>query len=176
MTYGLIATCIEGAFIIKHQSHEDQRGIFIKPYSKAYFESQGLGFVLHECYYSISKKNVLRGMHFQKPPFDHEKIVFCNAGHVLDVICDVRPESLTYGNVYSIELSRESEAAIFLPKGVAHGFLSLEDNSMLTYLVSSAHHEDADTGILWNSINFSWPIENPIISIRDSEFPTLENL
>ena len=124
-----------------------------------------------ESYYSISHKSVIRGMHFQVPPFAHTKFVYLNQGRIIDVVLDIRKSSPTHGHYFSIELNTENPILIYIPIGCAHGFLSLEDHSMVTYLQTTCYNNECDKGINYNSFGMDWGIENPIISTRDLEFP-----
>ena len=114
-------------------------------------------------------------MHFQTPPHDHAKYFTVVTGSVLDVILDMRRSSLTFGQCFSIELNSTDENTLYLPKGIAHGFLSLRDNTLTQYAVTSTYAPDHDRGVLWSSIPFEWPVARPIISGRDVGFPTFEN-
>lgn len=166
---------IQSVYEIVLPRFEDARGVFVKSFHEPSLLEAKLTFELKESYFSFSKKNVIRGMHFQLPPHDHEKIVFCPQGKIMDVILDIRKNSPTYGKHLTIELSAENHKAVFIPKGCAHGFLSLEDNALTYYLVSSAHHPASDTGILYNSFDCDWQVENPILSERDLDFSRLED-
>ena len=166
---------ISGCFLIESPRFEDPRGCFIKTFHEDVFSNFGIKMKFAEEFFSFSKKNVIRGMHFQLPPSDHEKLVFCTSGSVLDVFLDLRKESETYGESLSIELSLKNARALFLPKGIAHGFMSMEDNSTMVYKTSTVHNPIKDAGILWNSFGFDWPVESPIISERDSKHPTFCN-
>lgn len=161
-------------FVIKSSVFTDERGVFIKTFHNEFFRSIGLQTNFREEYYSISNKNVIRGMHFQTPPCDHEKLVYCVMGRVLDVIIDLRKNSDSFGQFYSIELTGSDGKIIFIPKGFAHGFCSLEDNSVMMYKVSAEYSQKNDTGIKWDSFGFQWPIKDPILSERDQSFPDLE--
>ena len=126
-----------------------------------------LKFTPRETYYNISNKNVIRGMHFQVPPYDHSKLIKCVRGEILDVILDIRKESSTYLKYDVISLNENDNKSIFLPKGIAHGFLSKKKNTIVLYHVSSVYNPNCDKGILWNSFGFDWPTNNPILSNRD---------
>lgn len=165
---------LEGAFLITLPEFEDNRGLFIKAYQEGIFKSQGIAFELKESYCSVSRKDVIRGMHFQLPPYDHSKIVFCPQGSILDVIVDLRKDAPTYGQYHAEVLSAENHRAFFIPKGFAHGFKSLEDHSITYYLVSSEHNSTADAGILYNSFGMDWQTAQPILSERDLTFKSLE--
>ena len=151
----------------------DSRGSFVKTYQDDQMIEMGISPQFKEEYYSVSKINVLRGMHFQIPPFDHTKLVCCLVGRVLDVLVDLRAGP-TYGEVLALELDARTPQSVFIPKGVAHGFLSLSDNSIMLYKTSTTHSPEHDKGIIWNSINFNWPCREPITSLRDDNHPQLQ--
>jgi dTDP-4-dehydrorhamnose 3,5-epimerase len=109
-------------------------------------------------------------MHFQLPPFDHEKLVFVPKGSIIDVVVDLRKNSSTYKKYISVELSDKNKKSIFIPKGLAHGFKSLEDNTITVYNVASEYKPKADAGIYYSSFGFEWEVEEPTISKRDAEF------
>ena len=114
-------------------------------------------------------------MHFQLPPYQHAKIVFCPHGAILDVIIDLRKDSPTYKQYFHQELSEKNHKAFFIPEGFAHGFKALTENAMTYYLVSSEYHKESDTGIRYDSFGFDWDVKSPIISPRDLSFSSLEN-
>ena len=166
-----------GIIILKNPYFEDQRGDFFKSYNYENFKKFGINFIPKEHFYSFSKKNVLRGLHFQINEDAHQKLVNCIQGRVLDVCVDVRKESKFFNEPIAIELSEKNNRSIFIPKGFAHGFLSLEEDSLLQYMTSTGHSPKNDMGVLWSSIDFNWPISNPRISKRDSLHPPIgENL
>ncbi len=166
-------TPLTGAFVIEMPKFKDERGDFTKTFHHSSFLKENLDFDLKESYFSFSNLGVIRGMHFQKPPHQHAKIVFCPVGTILDVLLDLRKESPTYLQSFSIELSSDNHKAIFIPEGFAHGFQALKDNSMTFYLVSSEYNPENDTGIKWDSFDFPWNNNQPIISKRDRSFPDL---
>jgi dTDP-4-dehydrorhamnose 3,5-epimerase len=172
----IMYTDIQDLYVLKPKQIFDSRGLFCKTYQKKYFQEVGLNTDWCEEYYSNSNKNVLRGMHFQKPPYEHMKLVTCLQGKVLDVVCDLRLNSSTYKKVFSIELSAHNAMQIYIPKGCAHGFLSLQGDTTMFYKVSSEYNPKSDAGVLWNSIDFDWPIKNPIISERDNKFSKISDL
>jgi len=167
---------LSGAFLITLPSPADNRGVFVKTFHDTTLQKAGIDFELKESYFSTSKKDVIRGMHFQLPPHDHAKIVFCPFGAIMDVIVDLRRDSPTYGQHYAAELSAANHKAYYIPEGFAHGFKSLTDDAITYYLVSSEYHQPSDTGILYNSIGYDWGISNPILSPRDLSFRTLGEL
>jgi dTDP-4-dehydrorhamnose 3,5-epimerase len=158
---------LSGCKIIETDIFRDKRGIFQKIYHQEEYQENGLSTTLKEQYFTCSNKNVLRGMHFQLPPNDQSKLVTCLTGSVLDVILDLRKKSKTYAQVDFLILSENSGKSIFLPAGIAHGFLSLEDNSGMLYSTSTVYDPTLDCGIMWNSFDYDWPIKNPNLSDRD---------
>jgi len=155
------------AWLVKLARIGDLRGVFVKTLSKSMLDKIGCQFELREEYYSESKKDVIRGMHFQTPPHDHVKIIYCVSGSVLDVLLDLRPGP-TYGKSCSTMLESSAPSLLIVPKGVAHGFRSLTDDALLVYKTSSEYSPEHDTGILWNSFKFDWGLDNPILSDRDT--------
>lgn len=170
----LIETPIPGLYEIELFHMKDDRGVFVKTFHKKTLESYNLESDFAESFYSINNKNVLRGMHFQRPPDDHAKIVYCTNGSLLDVILDVRKDSPTYGKYHSVELSGDNYKAVYLPKGTAHGFFVKEDHTCMVYLTSTVHSPKNDGGILFDSFGFKWPSNFPINSDRDLNFPRLD--
>jgi len=166
---------LEGACLITLPFSQDVRGSFVKTFHNTILRESGIDFTLRESYYSFSARNVIRGMHFQLPPHQHSKIVFCPVGAILDVIVDLRAGSATYGQHYAQELSRDNHKAYFIPEGFAHGFKALTDDAMTYYLVSSEYSREHDTGILWNSFGFDWQTESPVLSARDCSFAPLSD-
>ena len=109
-------------------------------------------------------------MHFQTPPYDHAKLVYAVDGSVLDVLLDMRKDSETYGQQATIELSKANRNAVYIPAGIAHGFCVTEKSATLVYMTTTVYSKDADTGVLWNSFDFNWPLDTPLISERDRSF------
>ncbi len=159
---------LSGCLLIQPKKILDHRGFFVKTYQKDLFNGLGLNMEIREEFFSISNKNVLRGMHFQLPPHAHDKLVYCIRGAVLDVVLDLRV-SKNYGQVASTTLSAENGNVIYIPKGFAHGFLSLEDDTVLIYKTSTFHAQEYDAGIRWDSFEFDWGIKQPVLSIRDEK-------
>ena len=164
-------TFIPGLKLVHLKEFNDARGCFIKVFNEEFFVKKGLETNFKESYYSISAKNVIRGMHFQIQPFEHTKIVYLNQGKIIDVVLDIRNSSPTYGQHFSIELKPENPILIYIPIGCAHGFLSLEENTMVTYLQTSCYNTASDKGIKYNSFGMKWSSDNPIMSERDLLFP-----
>lgn len=167
-------TALEGVYIINNFVAQDERGTFVKTFNLNDFENNNLNFDIRESYYSISRKNVIRGMHFQLPPSDHEKLVYVPFGSILDVVVDLRKKSLTYKKFISIELSASNRKSIFIPKGLAHGFKSMAENTITVYNVATEYDSKADQGIKFDSFGFDWEAKDIIISARDTGFMTLD--
>jgi dTDP-4-dehydrorhamnose 3,5-epimerase len=148
----------------------DGRGDFVKTYDRSVYFAAGVAFDFAEEFYSVSMKNVVRGMHFQRPPHDHDKIVYCAAGAVEDVLLDLRKGD-GYGRFRSVVLSADDPLLLFIPKGVAHGFKSLADDSLMIYKTSTEYAPQHDCGICWNSFGYDWQCKAPIISKRDQQHP-----
>ena len=164
------STGIPGLLILQPRVFTDARGSFVKTYHSQIFQDAGISFVPAEEFFSISRKGVIRGMHFQLPPAAHDKLVFCTAGRVIDVVLDLRTSLPTFGRSFSCELSAAHRQMMFIPAGLAHGFLSLEDDSTIFYQTSTIHSPAHDVGILWNSFGFDWPVQEPVLSERDRGF------
>lgn len=168
-------TRLPGCFELQPKAFEDSRGRFVKVFNAQTFTDFGLETVFVEEYYSTSKKNVIRGMHFQIPPMDHIKLVYCAQGAVLDVVIDLRIGSPTYKQSNILEISAAKANSLYIPKGMAHGFCSLTDQSILVYKVSTTYAPAHDSGILWHSVGVDWPAKQPILSARDQSFSPLTN-
>jgi dTDP-4-dehydrorhamnose 3,5-epimerase len=170
----ILSEPLTNCFILEPKVFEDGRGDFVKTFHDGVFRELGIEFKPVEEFFSTSHKNVLRGMHFQLPPHEHDKLVYCVRGRVLDVLLDLRKDSPTYGQSISSELSRENHHQFYIPRGVAHGFLSLEDDSVMVYKTSTVHAPTHDTGIRWDSFGFKWPEASEfVISPRDQQFSAL---
>jgi len=168
----LTSTTIAGCFLGKLFFAEDERGRFVKTYDSTSFASFGLPTDWREDFYSSSRRSVIRGMHFQTPPHDHEKFVYCIQGTVLDVVLDLRKGSPTFGQHFSIEMSAEHGLALIIPKGLAHGFLALSEHVLMGYKSTTTHVPDHDSGIHWDSFGFDWRGGSEhIVSPRDRALP-----
>lgn len=168
-------TIIDGVLIVKPKLLQDDRGKFVKSYNIETFNQEKLNFTPQENYYSISKRSVIRGMHFQLPPKDHIKIVYVTRGSIKDVVLDIRVGSPTYGTFVTADLSSQNGSFIYIPAGCAHGFLSMEDETCVVYLQSSVYSKDHDAGIKYDSFGMDWNIVDPVLSERDQAFPNFES-
>jgi dTDP-4-dehydrorhamnose 3,5-epimerase len=169
-----LPTEIDGLFIIEQNVSKDVRGSFVKNFNRHDFDRFGLECDFRESYYTKSKEDVIRGMHFQVPPHDHAKLITVISGSIIDVVVDIRKSSPTYGRHFEIELSRENRKSLYIPRGLAHGFGVLSEQAIAYYQVTSEYHPESDKGILYNSFNFRWPIDSPVLSERDKSFPGLD--
>ncbi len=171
----IIKTDFEGLYVLQTVNFQDNRGAFQKLFNYVFFKGNNLDGDFKEFYYSVNRKDVIRGMHFQSPPFDHTKVVYVSAGRIKDVVLDIRKSSKTYGKCFSIELDDQQGKYLYIPKGFAHGFCSLEDGSIVNYAQTSCYSKENDCGIDTMSIGYNWDIENPIRSGRDLTFPKLQD-
>jgi dTDP-4-dehydrorhamnose 3,5-epimerase len=165
---------IEGAFLISSPVNSDNRGHFTRLFCQEEFNKNNLNSELVQASLSFNKKRgTLRGMHFQKSPYEEEKMVRCVRGTVYDVIVDLRPKSVTFLKWIGVELSEKNSEMIYIPKGVAHGFQSLEDDSILIYFMTEKFYPDSASGFFYDdpNIKIKWPIKEKIISEKDKNFP-----
>lgn len=168
-----IETKSKGAYIIELEPIIDNRGSFIRSFCKKEFERIGLNYEIVQSNISYNQKaGTLRGMHFQKMPYEETKIVSCLKGAIYDVIIDIRPDSETYLDWMAIELSEENHKMLYIPKGFAHGFQTLADDTIINYQMGEFYNPDSSGGIRWNDpqFNIKWPVENKIISDKDLSY------
>ncbi|MBU3637573.1 dTDP-4-dehydrorhamnose 3,5-epimerase [Polynucleobacter sp. es-MAR-4] len=170
-----IKTQINGCFELQPKIFDDARGRFIKVFNQNVFEENHLETIFSEEFYSTSINKVVRGLHFQSPPYDQVKLVYCPYGEIFDVVVDLRMESPTYGKYATFIVSSKKANSIYIPKGMAHGFYVKSEIAVVSYLVSHVYSEEHDLGIKWNSVGIPWPSKNAILSTRDAEFPCFEN-
>lgn len=164
-------TKLKGAFVIDIEPLEDQRGFFARAWCRDEFERHGLNTRIVHCNISFNKqRGTLRGMHYQAPPFAEAKLVRCTRGAIYDVIIDLRSDSPTFHEWFSVELTAENHRALFVPEGFAHGFQTLMDNSEVFYQMSEIFHPEHARSLRWNDPAFeiAWPIPDPILSEKDS--------
>lgn len=177
----IIETEINGLIILEPDVFADERGYFFESYNKKKLESFGINTVFVQDNQSLSSKGVLRGLHFQNPPFQQTKLVSVVKGSVLDVAVDIRENSPTYGKYHSVVLSGENKKIFYIPEGFAHGFLTLEDNTIFSYKCSNYYNKSSEDSLLWNDpvLNINWDLENPILSDKDklaNPFDTYKSL
>ncbi|MDC0910347.1 dTDP-4-dehydrorhamnose 3,5-epimerase [Flavobacteriaceae bacterium] len=172
-------TKIDGLVILKPIIIKDQRGYFIESYNKTIVNKllDNINFVQDN--ESESSRGVLRGLHFQKPPFTQSKLVRCVKGIVLDVALDLRKNSKTYGRFETTVLSSENKEQLFVPKGFAHGFIVLSEFAILSYKVDNYYNHESESGIIWNDpdLNIDWKINKAdiVISKKDKKLSTFNN-
>jgi dTDP-4-dehydrorhamnose 3,5-epimerase len=168
-----MATVIETGFkdllVIQPNVFEDERGYFYESYNREVYNKLGLNFEFVQDNQSLSQKGVLRGLHFQNPPHEQGKLVRVLKGGVLDVTLDIRKNSPTYGKHYSIELNEKNKTCLYVPPGFAHGFLTLEDNTIFFYKCTKYYNKASEGAVLWNDkdLSINWGIENPTLSEKD---------
>ena len=170
---------IEDVILVKPKVFGDNRGFFMESYKKSEFAANGITVEFNQDNHSKSTAHVLRGLHFQKPPYGQAKLVRCIRGRIYDVAVDIRPDSETFGKYVKVELSEENKHMLFIPDGFAHGFVVLSEVAELMYKASGEYAPQADCGIIWNdeTINIDWGIDfEPILSEKDTKQKTLKEL
>ena len=167
-------TTLKGAFVIELEKHEDERGFFARTFCRTEFETQGLNPNFVQCNISYNKKkDTLRGMHYQVAPYQEAKLVSCTRGALYDVIIDLRPDSPTYCRWLAVELSAENYQMLYIPECFAHGFQTLEDNTLVLYQMSEFYHPECARGNRWDDPAFGikWPLSNRVVSKKDLSYP-----
>lgn len=167
-------TKLLGAFVIEPEMHEDRRGFFARTFCREEFGAHGLDPAVVQCNTSFNRfKGSLRGMHFQAVPYSEVKLVRCTAGSVYDVIIDLRPASPTFKAYFAVELSSRNRKMVYVPKGFAHGFQTLEDNTEVFYQMSEYYCAEHSRGVRWDDPAFgiAWPAGERIIIERDRNYP-----
>lgn len=170
-------TKLKGAFVIDVQKLTDDRGFFGRLWCENEMKAHDLETNIVQSNVSLSKnKGTLRGMHFQRSPYQETKLVRCTKGSVYDVIVDLRPESQTFKQWFGVKLSETDHKMIYVPKNFAHGFLTLEDNSEVYYLVTQFYNKDHEAGLRWDDpeLNIDWPIMVHEISEKDNSHPNFD--
>lgn len=166
---------IPGVLLIKRKGNEDLRGNFFKPYSKVELAENNISFNVAEVFYSTSRVNVIRGMHFQAPPYQQAKLVSVTTGKITDVILDIRKGSPFYGKSISVDLKQNDGKILYIPSGFAHGFISRHEESTVLYIVDREYSPVMESGIRYDSFGFEWKSNNPILSSRDINFRPLDS-
>ena len=173
MSFKIINSSLQNCFLIEFNQLNDQRGHFTKIFHVDMFKNMGINMEVKEEYFTFSLKNVFRGLHFQLPPKDIDKLVFCVSGQVIDYVVDIRIGSPTFGKYDVFELNGNCPKAVFVPKGFAHGFYVISENALMQYKVSDVFDKDCDYGISYKTFDFAKDIVTPILSDRDYKFITL---
>ena len=172
-----IETPLAGAFVVELEAARDDRGHFARAYCETEFAAHGLHTEWPQCNLSRNtRKHTLRGMHYQTTPHEEVKFVRCVRGAIYDVIVDLRPDSPTWGKSFGIELDHLSGRALYIPKGFAHGFLSLADDTDVFYQMGAGYVPGAAAGFRYNDPTFdiAWPCKPAVISERDAHYPDFE--
>jgi len=171
-------TFIEDLLIIEPQLFKDDRGFFYESYNKNNLDNV-INIVFVQDNESKSNRGVIRGLHFQLPPFEQTKLVRCVSGKILDVVVDLRTNSKTYGKSFSIELSSENNKQLFVPKGFAHGFQALSEEAIVNYKVDNFYNPKSDSGIIWNDkdLSIDWNLDlKPNLSVKDLKLISFKEL
>jgi dTDP-4-dehydrorhamnose 3,5-epimerase len=171
-------TTLKDAVLIEPKVFKDERGFFLESYSRNKFEEQGIDIAFIQDNHSLSvTPGVLRGLHFQKPPFEQWKLIRATAGRIIDVIVDIRKDSPTFGKWESFELSSTNFRMLLIPAGFAHGFCTLEPDTEVMYKVDKPYAPGHEGGIIWNdpALGIPWNIDEPVLSAKDRELPGFED-
>jgi len=179
MPFEFVPQKIKDVILVKPKVFGDNRGFFMEAYKKSEFYANGITVEFNQDNHSKSAAHVLRGLHFQKPPFGQAKLVRCSKGRIYDVAVDIRESSETFGQYVKVELSEDNKQMLFIPEGFAHGFVVLSDVAELLYKASGEYAPQADCGILWcdKDINIDWGIDfEPVLSDKDKRQPELSVL
>lgn len=165
----VITTPLDGLLLLKPNIFVDPRGYFFESYNIDDYAKHGINCAFVQDNQSLSNEGVLRGLHFQNPPYAQDKLVRVISGSVLDIVVDIRKSSPTYGQHYKVLLSGENNLALFVPKGFAHGFICLEDNTLFYYKCSAVYNKVAEGGLLWNdpALGIDWGVDAPLLSDKD---------
>lgn|SRR2546422_5869407 len=166
---------IPEVILVEPLVRDDSRGFFLELYKRSEFEAHGIPAAFPQANLSRSVRNVLRGLHYQRPPQGQAKLVTVVRGEIFDVAVDVRRESSTYGQWVGVRLSDEHPRMLYVPEGFAHGFCVVSDEADVLYAVSAEYTPEREGGIAWNDpeVGIDWPVETPILSSRDAGFPSL---
>lgn len=165
----ITSTPIADLLIVQPKVFEDNRGYFYESYSKQLFAQHGINADFVQDNQSLSEAGVLRGLHFQNPPYAQGKLVRVIKGAILDVVVDIRKNSATYGQHYAIELTEKNKTMLWIPEGFAHGFLTLENETIFSYKCTNYYNKASEGCILWNdtTLGINWNINNPMLSDKD---------
>lgn len=172
-----VPTDLEGAWVIEQERHSDERGFFARTWCAQEFERQGLEPGLAQCSTSFNRlRGTLRGLHYQAPPHTEAKVVRCTRGAIFDVAVDLRPDSPTFRRWLGVELTPDNGRALYVPRGFAHGFLTLEDASEVAYLISTPYNPEAARGVRWNDPfhAVAWPAPVEVIAARDRDYADVD--
>ena len=179
MPFEFIKQKIEDVILIRPKVFGDHRGFFTETYKKSEFEANGIKTLFLQDNHSKSSKGVLRGLHYQLPPYEQAKLVRCVRGKIFDVAVDIRKNSKTFGQYVKVELSEENKHMLYIPEGFAHGFVVLSDEAELLYKTSNEYAPQYDKGIYWadKDLNIDWGIDfEPVLSEKDKNQPEFKEM
>jgi len=168
-------TKIPEVILIQANIYEDERGFFMETYKSSEFKKNGIKEDFIQYNHSYSKKDVLRGLHYQSEPFAQGKLVRCLRGEIFDVAVDIRRESTTFGKWIGVILSDKNRNQLYIPPGFAHGFCVISNDAEVVYKCTKEFSAENEGGIIWNdrTLNVSWPTSSPILSVKDAKHPKL---
>jgi dTDP-4-dehydrorhamnose 3,5-epimerase len=174
----VIATPIPDLFVVQPKVFEDPRGYFFESYNRNSFAQHKIDLEFIQDNQSLSQTGVLRGLHFQAPPYAQGKLVRVITGSVLDIAVDIRKNSATYGKHFPIVLNEKNKTMLWIPPGFAHGFLTLADNTIFSYKCTNVYNKDSEGSILWNdpAIGIDWGVTSPQLSEKDKEAKLFKDL
>lgn len=178
MPFNFESLSIPDVILVKPKVFGDERGFFMETYQRGSFEEAGIKGEFIQDNHSRSSYGVLRGIHFQMNPYAQAKIVRCTRGVIYDVAVDLRKDSSTFGQYEAVILSEYNKRQLYVPRGFGHAFLTLSDVAEVCYKVDNDYAPDYEGGLIWNDsdLNIPWPIEEPVLSEKDKEWPTLREL
>jgi dTDP-4-dehydrorhamnose 3,5-epimerase len=169
-------TNLRGLTVVVPRVFEDKRGQFMEAYKKTAFEDAGIETDFIQDNYSVSHANVLRGLHYQKGDAAQAKLVQCPDGAIFDVAVDLKRDSPTFGDVSTAILSEHNNKMLYVPRDYAHGFVTISDTAKVRYKIDNDYAPDREGGIIWDdtTLGIDWPVEDPIVSEKDSNWPTFD--
>lgn len=175
MKFIFTKTSLPGLVIVKPEAGRDGRGTFSENYKASEFRKAGIKDIFVQENRSVSRKGVLRGLHYQRAPHAQAKLVRCGRGRIFEAAADLRPGSRTFGKAFTLELSEANGLMLYLPAGFAHGFYALTDGAEVMYKCSKEYAPAYDTGVRWNdpALGIKWPVKKPKLSPKDSKLPYL---
>ena len=172
-------TQFPGLLIFEPTVFEDSRGYFFESYNQKLFSENGIEINFVQDNQALSSYGIVRGLHFQMNPFAQTKLLRVLSGKIIDAVVDIRKNSPTYGNAYTIELSAENKKQLLIPKGFAHGYSVISETAEVFYKCDAFYHKESEGGILWNDpkLNIDWkiPVDKVVVSEKDARYPSLEN-
>ena len=175
MTFKISPLAVPGLLVLGPLVHEDHRGLFWETFKASEFRDMGLPDQFCQDNHSLSRRGVVRGLHYQLPPHGQAKLVRCLSGEIFDVAVDVRRGSETFGRWAALVLSAENKRMFYIPEGFAHGFCALSETAEVHYKATGEYCQEAERGVCWSdqTLGILWPVEEPLTSEKDSLFPPL---